>query len=137
MVKNVYKSWDQKKVVGALFMEVKDAFDYVFRVKLAQQMRDFKIDNDLIGWIQSFLTDRKVKLVIDRHVNLKKQVKTGIPPSLPVSPILYLIYFSEVFDTVTTISLNSILLLFIDNLRFLVNRKSIYKIAADLEKFEK
>ena len=49
MVKNVYRSWDQKKVAGVLFMDVKGAFDYISRVKLAQQMRELKIDNDLIG----------------------------------------------------------------------------------------
>lgn len=50
MVENVHRSWDQKKVTGALFMVLKSAFDYVSNGKLAQQMRDLKIDNNLIGW---------------------------------------------------------------------------------------
>lgn len=36
MVENMRRSWDQKKMVRVLFMDVKGAFDYVFRVKLAQ-----------------------------------------------------------------------------------------------------
>lgn len=48
MVENVHRSWDQKKVAGALFMNVKGAFDYVSKMKLAQWMRELKIDNDLI-----------------------------------------------------------------------------------------
>lgn len=60
-------------------MDVKSPLDYVSRVKLAQWMRELKINTDLISWTQSFLTDRKVKLVIDGHVNLEKNVETGIP----------------------------------------------------------
>lgn len=134
MIENVHESWDEGKVAGALFMDVKGAFDYVSRVKLAQRMRELKIDNDLTGWTQSFLTDRKVKLVIDGHANLEKGVETGIPQGSPVSPILFLIYISGVFDAVTTISPNALSLSFMDDLGFLVDGKSIHEIAANLEK---
>ena len=134
MIENVHESWDEGKVAGALFMDVKGAFDYVSRVKLAQRMRELKLDNDLIGWTQSFLTDRKVKLVIDGHANLEKGVETRIPQGSPVSPILFLIYISGVFDAVTTISPNALSLSFMDDLGFLVDGKSIHEIAANLEK---
>lgn len=39
-------------------MAVKGAFDHVSRAKLAERMVDLGIDDDLIGWMQSFLTDR-------------------------------------------------------------------------------
>lgn len=58
-----------------------------------------------------------------------------IPQGLPVSLILFFIYISRVFDTVTITLPNTILLLFIDDLGFLVDRKSIHAVAANLEKF--
>ena len=39
-------------------MDVKKAFDHLSRTQLAQRMFDLGIDNDLIEWTQSFLTDR-------------------------------------------------------------------------------
>lgn len=60
-------------------------------------MTDLGIDDDLIGWIQFFLTNIWVELVIDGLINLKCKVETGIPQRLPVFPILFLIYISRIF----------------------------------------
>lgn len=45
----MHKSWNQKKVAEVLFMNVKVAFDYVSKVKLAQWIKELKINNSLIG----------------------------------------------------------------------------------------
>lgn len=97
-------------------------------------MKELKIDNDLICWTQSFLTNRKVKLVIDKNLNPENDVETGIPQDSPISLIFFLIYLSRIFNTVTITLPNTILLLFMDNLGFLVDKKSIHEVAADLEK---
>lgn len=35
IVEEIYKSWNQKKVARLLFIDVKNIFDYVFKIKLA------------------------------------------------------------------------------------------------------
>lgn len=40
-------------------------------------------------------------LIIDGHDNDEKEIETGIPQGSSVSPILFLIYISEVFDKIT------------------------------------
>ena len=40
------------------FDRCKRAFDHFSRARLAQRMADLGIDDDLISWMQSFLTDR-------------------------------------------------------------------------------
>lgn len=97
LIQKVEQVWESRKIAGALFMDVKGAFDHVSHAQLARRMSDLGIDDDLIGWTQSFLTDRWVELVIDEHTNPKCKVETGIPQGSPVSPILFLIYISEVF----------------------------------------
>ena len=79
-------------------MDVKDALDHVSKTQLVAQMLELEIDGDLICWTRSFLTDRKIQLVIDGHNNQEKEVETGIPQGSPVSPILFLIYISGVFE---------------------------------------
>ncbi len=64
-------------------------------------MRELEIDSDLIGWTQSFLTDRRIEIVIDRHKNPKRDMETGILQGLLASLILFLIYISGVFGVVT------------------------------------
>ncbi len=92
------------------------------------------VDNDLFGWTQSFLTDRKIEIVINGHINPEKRVETGIPQGLPVSPILFLIYISRVFDAVKEKSLETIFLSFMDDLEFLANGNSLQEVAVSLEK---
>ena len=65
LVQQVHEIWENKKIAGALLIDVKGAFNHVSQAKLAQRMSELGIENDLIGWIQSFLTDRWVELVID------------------------------------------------------------------------
>lgn len=108
-------------------MDMKKAFDYVSRLKLAQQMRQLKIENYQISWMQSLQTNRKIEMVIGRHENLERDVKTSISQDLLVLPILFLIYISRVFNTITTTSLSVTSISFIDDLKFQVIGNSIIK----------
>ena len=79
MIHKVHEMWENQHVAGALLMDVKGAFDHVSRARLAKKMADLGIDNDLIGWTQSFLINRWVELVIDGYTNPKQKVETEIP----------------------------------------------------------
>ena len=100
MIHNVYKTWEDKQIAEALLIDVKGAFDYVSRAKLVQKMKELDINDYLIGWTQSFLTDRLVELVINGFTNSKQKVESGILQGSPVSPILFLIYISGVFPII-------------------------------------
>ena len=115
-------------------MDVKGAFDHVSRAKLVQRMADLGIDNDLIGWTQSFLTDRSVELVVDGFTNPRQKIESGIPQGSPVSPILFLIYISGVFSVVEKQLLNVTCVSFVDDLGFITADRSISKIAKTVEK---
>ena len=92
------------------------------------------IDGDLVTWTSSFLTDRKVQLVIDGHDNKEREIETGIPPGSPVSPILFLVYISGVFDEVAKASPSVTSLSFIDDLGFIASGSSVKKVAKAFEK---
>lgn len=51
-------------------MDVKKAFNHVFRAKLAEKMADFNINDNFINL---FLAGKSVKLVINRFTNLKQK----------------------------------------------------------------
>ena len=137
IIHKVYKTWEEKQVAGALLMDVKGAFDHVSRAKLAQRMANLGIDNDLIVWTQSFLTGRSMELVIDGFTNPRQKVEAGIPQGSPVSPILFLIYISEVFSAVEAKLPNVTCVSFVDDLAFLISDSSINKVATLLGKVGK
>lgn len=51
--------------------------------------------------------------------------------------ILFFIYISRIFEQIEKLLLEVISLLFIDNLRFIISKKSVKKIAKSLEKITK
>ena len=99
-------------------MDVKGAFDHVSQAKLAQRMANLSIDNDLISWTQLFLTGRSVELVIEGFTNPRQKVEIGIPQGSPVSPILFLIYISEVISAIEAKLPNVTCVSFVDDLAF-------------------
>ena len=54
-VQDIWKNW---QIVWVLLMDVKEVFDQVSQMKLAQSMADLGIDDDFIGWTKLFLSDR-------------------------------------------------------------------------------
>ena len=137
LINNVEKIWARKGyMAGAIFMDVNGAFDYVAAKKLTARMAELKIDADIIGWTQSFLRDRRVELVIDGHIHKEVAVETGIPQGSPVSPILFLIYVSGVFEEVQKY-LPNVDVSFMDDLSFVVGGRKAEHIARDLEEISK
>ena len=134
LVHVVQEKWEEKKLAAALFMDVKGAFDHVSKGQLLTQMVELGIDGDLVTWTGSFLTDQKIQLVIDGHDNKEREIETGIPQGVPVSPILFLIYISGVFNKVLKTSPLVTSLSFVDDLGFIASGSSVKEIVEALEK---
>lgn len=49
------KAWSEKKVSGALFMNVKSAFNNASKTHLGKRMAPLSIEADLIRWMMSFM----------------------------------------------------------------------------------
>ena len=137
LVHTVQEHWEEKKLAAALFMDVKGAFDHVSKGQLLTRMVELGIDGDLVNWTGSFLTDRRVQLVIDGHDNKEREIETGIPQGSPVSPILFLIYISGVFNKVAETSPLVTSLSFVDDLGFIASGSSVKEIVKALEKVSK
>lgn len=114
-------------------MDVKGAFDHVSKGQLLTRMIELGIDGDLVTWTSSFLTVRKVQLVIDGHDNEEREIETGIPQGSPVSLILFLIYISGVFNKVLETWPLVTSLSFIDDLGFIASGSSVKEVVNTLE----
>lgn len=76
------------KVVGA-------AFPSVARDCLARKMRKIGIDKCLVEWMLDFMTDRRVRMVVDGQEGQELSVMTGLAQGSPASPILFAIYMHD------------------------------------------
>ena len=69
---------------------------------------------------------------MDRHDNKEQDIETRSPQGSPVSPLLFLIYISGVFEKVTDSNPVVMSLFFIDNLGFIASENSVEELAKTL-----
>jgi len=100
LMNRTQQAWAGKKVAGALFMDVKSAFNNVSKPHLGKRMEALGIEADLIRWAMSFMSDRQVKIAQDGEVGKALPVDTGVPQGSPAAPILFVTYLSGIFDEV-------------------------------------
>ncbi len=67
-----------KKVISALFIDVKGAFDHVSANQLIKICIDLGLSKSLYSWIDSFLVDRKIQLAFDNGISIKTDIQIGI-----------------------------------------------------------
>src|SRR5437660_6578586 len=60
-------------------------------------MRKMKLDQKMVRWVESFLSERRASLSVDKDSEKMSAIETRIPQGSPVSPILFLIYLSSLF----------------------------------------
>jgi hypothetical protein len=98
LVAKVENAWSQKRVALALLLDVKGAFDRVNKQKLIWRMIQVGIAGNVVRWVDSFLSDRQATLVIDGRTGETRSIQAGLPQGLPISPILFILSVSEMFQ---------------------------------------
>jgi len=126
------RAWEKKKFAGALFMDVKPAFNNVGKTILGKRMEELGVEAVLIRWTMSFMTDRRVKYVLDGEVGDENPVDTGVPQGSPAAPILFVTYLSGILDAVEQAAPGISGLLFVDNVGWWAEGKNADEVAGKL-----
>lgn len=59
----------------------------------------YGLPEKLCNWINSFLADRSIKIVVDSTYSDLKSVNTGVPQGCVLSHILFLLHVNELLQT--------------------------------------
>jgi len=100
LIRNTQQAWNCKNITGALLMDVKSAFNNVSRGHFIERMLQLEVEHDLVRWTESFMSERKVRLVTNGQEGEDHDINTGIPQGSPVSPILFAVCLSGLFGYV-------------------------------------
>ena len=129
----VHQAWGQKQLAAALFLDIVGAFDRVDPARLGKRMEECGLDGDLRRWTQSFLANRKILLVIDGHQGPESAV-TGLPQGSLVSPILFVIYISGIFEAIERAVPGVRALSFADDIGLIGCRNSVDQVCSNCNK---
>jgi hypothetical protein len=135
LVAAVEDAWEKKRVAAALMMDVKGAFPIVNRACLLHKMRAAHLDENLVEWVDSFMSDRLVEITIAGEAGEAIATNTGLPQGSPVSPILFLIYIVDLVALVETQVPDTVGLSFVDNVTWVVDGTNAAEVTMKLMRY--
>jgi ribonuclease HI len=91
-----------KRKTTTLFLDIKGAFDHVAKNQLLATLQHLRLPISLISWASSFLGNRTLRLSFDGQTEEFSTLNSGIPQGSPVSPLFFLIYIRDLFQSVAS-----------------------------------
>ena len=88
-----YKSINEGKLVGTVFLDLSKAFDLVPHDILLTKLLNYNCSGLSIRWFKSYLTNRKQTVVVDNKRSTDKVVKSGVPQGSILGPLLFKLFY--------------------------------------------
>ena len=94
----VLDGFQEGKQTSAIFIDLQQAYDRVWRTGLFQKMQNMGIKSNIYFWIKSFLTDRLIQTRFNSALSSKEIQEEGLPQGSSLSCTLFLIFLNDVSD---------------------------------------
>jgi hypothetical protein len=99
MVQQIHATWQNKDGVATLLLlDMTRAFGRVVLAWLLHNMREKKVPEWIVKWVGSFISNRTTTLCLPGYNTHAFPMHTGIPQGSPLSPILFLLYHTNLVE---------------------------------------
>ena len=96
--------------MDVVYLDFQKAFDKVPHQRFLLKLKAHGIGNDVINWIEKWLTHRRQRVIVDGEISNWKSVLSGVPQGLVLGPILFLIYINDLEDDTYLVKYSNLLM---------------------------
>ena len=91
----IIDGFHDEKSTTAVFVDLKQAYDRVWRKGLLLKMQRMGIHGKMYAWIKSFLTGRLIQTQVNKSMSSKQTLEEGLPQGSALSCTLFLIFIND------------------------------------------
>ena len=95
LTQEVIDGFQAKKDTSAIFIDLQQAYDRIWRKGLLIKMQKLGINGKMIKWVQAFLTNRTIQTRFDGALSSKLTLEEGLPQGSALSCTLFLIFIND------------------------------------------
>ena len=96
----IAKAFKRSGATRAVARDIYKDFDRVWHAGLFHKLKSYGISGQIFGLISSFLSSKRLRVVLDGKSSQEYPVNAGVPPGSILGATLFLLYINDLADDV-------------------------------------